>query len=176
MNYPRIEEKTDQPFWNFFFSAFFAILLAFSIIYFCKIYGRVPWGRVPPLDMLLMALAVFRITRLFVYDRITQFLRDMFLRTRVIKDEHGRVVVERSLYKTGPLRTIHDLLGCPWCVGVWASLAVVFSYFVFSFAWYVIFFLAIAALGSFLQILANMVGWRAEVLKNEAGERIKDSQ
>lgn len=174
MEYPRIEEKNDQSLWNFFFSALFALLLALSILYFYQAYGRVPWGRVSPFDMFLMSLAVFRITRLLVYDKITQFLRDMFLSTRLIKDEHGNTFVERSLYKTGPLRTIHDLLGCPWCVGVWASLIVVFSYFTFSFAWYVIFLLAVAALGSFFQVLSNMVGWRAETLKLKAQEYIKD--
>ncbi len=57
---------------------------------------------------------------------------------------------------------------------MWASLIVVFSYFTFSFAWYVIFFLAVAALGSFFQVLSNMVGWRAETLKLKAQEYIKD--
>lgn len=174
MNYPRIEERTDQNWWNFFFSVLFAMLLVLSIQYLDTRYGHMPWGEVPPFDVLLMALAVFRITRLLVYDKITQFLRDMFLRSRVIKDEQGNILIERSLYRSGPLRTIHDLLGCPWCVGVWAALIVTFCYFVFPFTWYIMLFLAIAGLGSFLQVVSNAVGWKAENLKEEALQRIKD--
>lgn len=165
----RIEEKNDQHLWNFFFSALFAVILTLSVLYLAR--HEVLPASIPLLDAVLIALAVFRITRLLVYDRITLFLRDSFLRSRVIKDDAGNTLVERVSYKTGPFRTIHDLFDCPWCVGVWVSLAVVFSYFVFSFAWYVIFFLAVAGLGSLLQLAGSLIGWKAENLKFEAKER-----
>ena len=60
-----------------------------------------------------------------------------------------------------------DLLHCPWCIGVWSALIVVFCYFVFPWAWSVIFFLALAGAGSLLQVIANGIGWRAELLKKE---------
>ncbi|HEY4510964.1 MAG TPA: DUF1360 domain-containing protein [Candidatus Paceibacterota bacterium] len=166
----RIEEKNDQHFWNFLFSILFALLLVLSIRYVMSA-GLLPQGGIPLFDVLLMSLAIFRVTRLVVYDRITAFLRDIFLRSRTVRDAEGREVVERVSYINGPLRTIHDLLDCPWCVGVWVALATLFSYLVFSFAWYVIFLLAIAGAGSFLQVFSNMIGWKAELLKREAKER-----
>jgi hypothetical protein len=50
----------------------------------------------------------------------------------------------------------------------------VFAYFIFPWAWSVIFFLAIAGAGSLLQVIANGVGWRAEILKMEAQEQKRD--
>ena len=165
----RIEEKNDQHLWNFLFSVLFAGLIALSVYYLTG-RGLLP-SSVSLFDSVLIIFAVFRVTRLFVSDRITLFIRDIFLRSRVIKDEQGTVLVERTSYKTGPFRTIHELLDCPWCIGVWVSLAVIFSYLVFPFAWYVIFFLAVAGAGSLMQLLGNLMGWKAENLKLEARER-----
>ena len=108
---------------------------------------------VPPFDAVMIALATFRITRLVVYDKIMRWFRDLF--------ENG----------AGPLHTIRDLLQCPWCIGIWASLSVVFVYFVFTWGWFVVFFLAMAGAGSMLQIVANLIGWKAEILKMEAKEK-----
>lgn len=109
---------------------------------------------VPPFDALLMALASFRITRLVVYDKISGWFRDLF------KDA-----------PRGIMRTIHDLLACPWCIGFWSTLVIVVSYFIFSWAWSVILFLAIAGLGSLIQLYANQIGWRAEYLKLKVKEK-----
>ena len=103
---------------------------------------------VSPFDAIMMMFATFRITRLVVYDRITLWFRELF--------------VDR---KSGFMTVIADLLQCPWCIGIWAALAVVFAYFVFTWAWSVIFFLALAGAGSLLQVIANAIGWRAEHLK-----------
>ena len=101
-----------------------------------------------------MTLAVFRIIRLFVYDRITKWFRDMFVG-----------------FESGPGKTINDLLGCPWCIGVWASVVVVFFYYLSSISWIVILMLAVASVASFLQILANLIGWKAENLKLDANTK-----
>ncbi len=104
---------------------------------------------VPPFDALLMAFATFRITRLLVYDKIAAWFRDLFV------------------YGTeGSFRgTVKDLLQCPWCIGFWSALAVVFSYFIYDWAWSVIFLLALAGAGSLLQVIANLIGWKAEHMK-----------
>ncbi len=134
-------------FWNFLFSAFFVAVLALAIFQMREIRGGFLVS-VPPFDAILMTFATFRITRLVVYDRITLWFREFFVDSK------------------GPFMTVvADLLQCPWCIGVWAALAVVFSYFVFDWAWSVIFFLALAGAGSLLQVIANAIGWRAESLK-----------
>ena len=134
-------------FWNFLFSVFFVAVLALAIWEMREIRGGFLVS-VPPFDAIIMMFATFRITRLVVYDRIMLWFREFFADSK------------------GPFMTVvADLLQCPWCIGVWASLMVVFSYFVFDWAWSVIFFLALAGAGSLLQVIANAVGWRAENLK-----------
>ena len=112
-------------------------------------------GAVPPFDALLLALASFRVTRLVVYDKISRWFRDLF------DDPRGY----------GLRHTIHDLLNCPWCIGFWSALLLVVLYFTQDWAWSVIFFLAVAGVGSMVQLYANQVGWRAENLKLDAKEK-----
>lgn len=138
--------------WNFLFSVFFIAVLAAAIWEMREVRGGFLVA-VPPFDAIMMTFATFRITRLVVYDRITLWFREIF---------EGRT--------SGFMAVVSDLLRCPWCIGIWAALAVVFSYFVFDWAWSVIFFLALAGAGSLLQVIANMVGWRAEQLKSEVGQ------
>jgi len=136
-----------KHFWNIFFSVFFAALL----------FGGIAWlastGRfarpVTTGDFVLMALAIWRLIRLFTYDAITAFVREWFAGA----DPHS-------------LRgTLNTLVNCPWCVGLWFSFIVVFFYFATIYAWPVILILALAAVASFLQILSNLVGWNAEAKK-----------
>mgnify|MGYP001582756574 CR=1 FL=1 len=135
--------------WNFLLSVFFVVVLAAALLEMKEIRGGFLVS-VPPFDAIIMTFATFRITRLVVYDRITLWFRELFA---------GRT----SAFMT----VVADLLHCPWCIGVWSALAVVFFYFVFDWAWSVIFFLALAGAGSLLQVVANGIGWRAELLKNE---------
>ena len=72
--------------------------------------------------------------------------------------------------------TVHDLLGCPWCIGFWSALVISFLYFMYPWAWFVIFFLALAGAGSLLQLLSNMFGWQAENLKQEVHAKIETSK
>jgi len=135
--------------WNFLLSVFFVIVLAAAILEMKEVRGGFLVS-VPPFDAIMMTFATFRITRLIVYDRITLWFRELFI---------GRT----SAFMT----VAADLLHCPWCIGVWSALIVVFCYFVFPWAWSVIFFLALAGAGSLLQVIANGIGWRAELLKKE---------
>lgn len=155
--------KEDQNLWNFIFSVFFIVVLIAAIWEMKEIRGgylvSVPW-----FDALMMALATMRITRLVVYDKIARWFRELFVQRRTYV-ENGVRMVELSPRKSGFMRTVYDLLQCPWCIGVWSSLIVVYCYYIFPWAWSIIFFLAIAGAGSLLQVIANGIGWRAENLK-----------
>lgn len=142
----------SQNTWNFVFSVFFVGVLVAAAWYMKEVRGGY-LVYVPPFDVLLMAFATFRITRLVVYDKIARWFRELFVRDG------------------GFFETVHDLLSCPWCIGIWGALVVTFCYFVFSWAWFVIFFLALAGMGSLLQVISNVVGWKAETLKREAKEK-----
>jgi hypothetical protein len=166
MQKPTIRRKEDQNFWNFIFSIFF-ILVLIGVLVAMKMMRGGYLVSVSPFDALLMALATFRITRLIVYDKITRWFRELFVKHRVY-EEGGVTYVEIIPYKRGFFRTIEELLQCPWCIGFWSALIIVFCYFVFAWAWSVIFFLALAGASTLIQLYANSLGWKAENLKLDA--------
>src|SRR3990167_3275543 len=103
--------------WNFWLSVFFVIVLAAALLEMKEVRGGflVP---VSPFDAIMMTFATFRVTRLVVYDRIMLWFREFF------EDR-----------KSGLMAVVSDLLQCPWCIGIWAALAVVFFCFIFDWAW-----------------------------------------
>jgi hypothetical protein len=131
------------------FSLFFAVLLFYGIWWLAA--NRLIFYDVPVRDLVLIALATFRLVRLFTYDVITQFIRDWFVGAR-----------PRSFGDT-----LGALINCPWCTGLWFSFIVVFFYFATPFAWPVILVLAIAAIASFFQVASNWIGWTAQLRKLE---------
>ena len=157
--------KDDQGMWNFLFSLLFITVFGTALWYLWE-EGRLPIA-IPVFDFVLITLATFRLTRLFVYDKITQFVRDLFLRKEILEGNPGEWVMVRHAYVRGPFRTISELLACPWCFGVWAAATVAFFYFLTPYAWWPILVLAIAGVGTFLQLLSNMIGWKAEELKDK---------
>lgn len=136
--------------WNIIFSLFFLGLVALSIVYLSdagKLRGSVPWG-----DLILLSLATFRLVRLFTYDHITAFLREWVAGARP-----GTF-----------LGTVKDLLGCPWCTGVWFGFLAYVGYAASpGLVMPLVLMLSIAALASFFQVFSNLVGWNAEDKKIE---------
>jgi fatty acid desaturase len=152
---------TDQYFWNFVFSVFFFILVVMGAI-ILETESRIVLDELSTVDFVLMTLATWRLTRLFVYDTITKFFREQFW--DVVKVGKG-YKLEKP--KVGPRRTLADLLSCPWCVGLWMSSTVIFFYLLTPYAIFPIVMLAVGAVASFLQILSNLVGHKAETAKNQ---------
>jgi len=113
-------------------------------------------------DYVLITLASWRVTRLFVYDAITKMIREQFWDVKKV----GRGY-QLDKPKTGPRRTIADLLSCPWCFGVWATASVTFFYLITPYAVFPVVLLALSAVATFLQITSNLVGHKAEQLKNQ---------
>ena len=142
-------------FWYTFLSLFFAVLVVLSVALLSR-HGRIFYD-VPARDLVLMGLAIFRLVRLFTYDRITKFIRDWFIDAAPNTFRH----------------TIGELLDCPWCVGLWFSWMVVTFYFSTVYSWPVILILSLAALGSFFQVIANWIGWNAEIRKLQAQEMMR---
>lgn len=136
--------------WHTFFSLLFAALVIWGAGWLHNADRLTAW--IPAFDFVLMALAVFRLTRLFVYDAITKFIRDWF------------VGHDPDTF----LGTLNTLITCPWCVGLWFGFLVPFSYFATSYAWFVILVLALGAVGSFLQVLANLIAWKTDEAKRLA--------
>ncbi len=134
-----------KAFWNIVFSLFFVGLVGAGFVYLMG-QGSLKTD-LPLLDIVLLSLATFRLVRLFTYDHITQFLRDAVSSAR-----------EGSF-----LGTVKDLLGCPWCTGVWFGFLAYLGYSISRDAIMpLVLILAIAALASFFQVFSNLVGWNAE--------------
>lgn len=157
-----MREKTDdQNLWNFIYSIFFSgfFLALMWVLY--RVNGTLPTA-ISFFDALLIVLATFRLIRLFVYDKITRFVRDLFMRYEEVYSEQGVTYLEAHQPGGGPLRTVSDLLACPWCFGVWAALVLTFFYYLTPLAWFPIFVLAVSGVATLFQLVANLIGWSAE--------------
>jgi hypothetical protein len=96
--------KKNDDFFNFIFSLIFLSIFIFEI-YFISEY-EIKIGLV---EILLFSLAIFRLTVLMVYDGITQFFRDFFL--KVTYRDDGEIL--RKKYDYGFKKSVSDILGCP---------------------------------------------------------------
>ncbi len=144
-------------FWHVIFSGFFLILVLGGFQLLLAV-GRLPFGGISLFDLALVVLATMRLTRLVAYDSIFKFFRDWF---------------EGAPYGTF-FGTVRQLVNCPWCLGLWFGFSVVFFYFLTPYAWFFILALAVAALASLMQILANLIGWSAEYKKLKVKEKEMD--
>ncbi len=146
--------------WNIFFTIFFVLLTWFLT---CLVFSwQILPDQIPVFDFVILSLAIFRLIRLFVYDNIFLFLRESFMDVERIE---GRVFYVSS--KNSLKLTIYKLLLCPWCFGVWAAMLAFFFYVIFPELFFIFIVLAIAALGSLLQLTTNLIGWQAESKKKE---------
>lgn len=152
---------TEQYVWQVVFGVAFTLAVIMGIIILDS-EARIPLTALTPTDLVLITLASWRLTRLFVYDGITKFFREQFY--DVVESGRG-YLLERP--RSGARRTLNELLTCPWCFGVWASATVTFFYLLTPLALYPVILLAVAAVASFLQIVANLVGHQAEKLKRD---------
>jgi len=152
---------TDQYFWNIIFLGFFGCLVLLGTII---LEGEAikSYDSLTLIDFTLITLATWRCIRLVVYDKIFAFFREQFYDPTEYK---GKVVLVKP--EGGPRRTLADLVTCPWCIGVWMAAMVSFFYLLTPYAFFPVLLLALSSVATFLQLLSNMIGWRAEQLKNE---------
>jgi len=147
---------TDQYFWNFVFGVFFLILVIMGVI-ILETETRIPFTQLTVIDYLLVTLASWRVTRLFVSDTITKFLREQFW--DVEKAGRGYQLVKP---KVGPRRTLADLFSCQWCFGLWSAAMVIFFYLITEYAIFPVMFLAVSAAATFMYNLSLVLGMKAE--------------
>lgn len=110
------------------------------------------------LEILILSLACFRLTRLLVYDRITAFIRNLFLEEMEEVDQSG----QKEIYlvpKKGLIKGFFgELLSCYWCTGVWSAIVVcAFYYLIPIYSEPVILVLAIAGLGAIIETIVQKI-------------------
>lgn len=102
--------------------------------------------------VLLMGLASFRLTRLIVFDKITEFIRAPFFNEIEQENEQGEKEIYLVPKSAGLKGWIGELLSCYWCTGIWASLFIGgLHYFSTPAGEFLIVILAVAAIASFIE-------------------------
>ncbi len=138
---------TDQYFWNVVFLFFFGFLVVMGVI-ILDTESRIPWADISLLDFALITLASWRLTHFFSSDNSTKFLREQLYD---LKETSKSLALEKP--KTGPRRTLIDLITSPWALGLWMTASVTFFYLITSYALYPVIILSLSALVSILQLV-----------------------
>lgn len=73
-------------------------------------------------DVLVDALAAYRVDRLLVKDKLTEPVRDA-VEARSVRVVPGALITSR-IVDVQPWAFLRDLLDCPWCTGVWVSFTI----------------------------------------------------
>lgn len=105
---------------------------------------------------LLLSLAVFRLTRLIVFDKITEFLRSPFFDEIEEVNENGEVEIYYIPKKSGWRHFFGELLSCYWCTGIWAAAGIIGVYFLLpDIAYVIILILAVAGIAAILETIVQ---------------------
>ncbi|PFA66378.1 sporulation protein [Bacillus sp. AFS015802] len=106
-------------------------------------------------ELLALGLAIFRLTHLIVFDKITEFLRAPFFDESIEVEENGEEAVYITPKKGGLTGFIGELLSCYWCTGIWVSIFLYGGYFFFPL--YFIPFITLLAVAGIAAILEAVV-------------------
>ena len=107
-------------------------------------------------SFLLLGLASFRLTRLIVFDVITERIRMFFLEEMIEENDNEKDTVYVVPRGKGLRRFIGELISCYWCTGIWVSGFLVASLGLFpSFTMWLLVILSVAALASLIETLVQ---------------------
>nr|WP_295973809.1 DUF1360 domain-containing protein [uncultured Bacillus sp.] len=109
-------------------------------------------------ELFVISLACFRLTRLMVYDRITMFIRRIFMEEVEEIDEKG----EKEIYlvpKKGFIKSFFgELLSCYWCTGIWSAMILyIFYAYLPLYAIPVILVLAVSGIGAVIETFIQRI-------------------
>ncbi len=133
-----LNERKHQA-WNFWsaFVFFGAVLL---VGYFLNRAG-IDIRDLTMKEAVLVILATYRMTRILVFEKILKHFRDALKR-------------RENLYVIG---TIHSMVTCPWCAGVWVTLIIIVFYFLVPYGALLVYVLALAGLASMVILVSNLL-------------------
>jgi hypothetical protein len=133
-----LNERKHQA-WNFW-SAFVFLGAVILVGYLLKQKG-VDMTELTFKEALLIVLASTRMTRILVFEKILKHFRDALKK-------------RENLYVIG---TIHSMVTCPWCAGVWVTLFVIVLYFLVPYGTVLVYVLALAGLATVVILLSNLL-------------------
>ena len=144
--------REEQKFWNGVALVSFVALCALAV-WLVGTYGNFDPATLGALDVTLLGLAVFRTIHLLTYDKIFDMVRAAFMDlegTRLKNAERGW------------RRLVCEFLQCIWCTGMWSAVIVATIYFLGSWGRFAVLVLAIAGLGSLLQLVSKALAAHAD--------------
>jgi hypothetical protein len=110
------------------------------------------------LNLLILTLASFRLTRLMVFDKITEFIREPFFDEVEEENEEGVLEVYYLPKKRGIKKFLGELLSCYWCTGIWSTAAIVLVEYLFpAFFHPIILILAVAGFAAILETIVQQL-------------------
>jgi len=133
-----MNERKHQA-WNFWSA--FVFLSAVVLVGFLLRRKGVDIEEMTLKEAVLIILAAFRMTRILVFERIFKYFRD------VLKNRE-------DLYVVG---TIHAMITCPWCAGVWVTLIILVLYYLVPFGVLLVYVLALAGIASMIILVSNLL-------------------
>lgn len=133
-----LNERKHQA-WNFW-SAFVFLGAVILVGYLLKQKG-VDMTELTFKEALVIILASTRMTRILVFEKILKHFRDALKR-------------RENLYVIG---TIHSMVTCPWCAGVWVTLFIIVLYFLVPYGTVLVYVLALAGLATVVILLSNLL-------------------
>lgn len=108
-------------------------------------------------EFIILALACFRITRLIVFDKITEFIRTPFFDEITEENENGLKEIYYTPKTTPVKKFMGTLLSCYWCTGIWVAAGVTAGNLLLpTYFFPIILMFAIAGLGAIIESLVQL--------------------
>lgn len=138
----------DQRVWNT--AAMIGFIALFIVGFFVGVrwWGEDVFFTLGWIDIILIALATHRLTRLVTNDKIFAFVREWFMDPG--QDENTWVKPAG-----GVRRLMAELIECVWCTSMWAALVALSFYLIGAVGKFAIMMLAVSSLGMILYHLSG---------------------
>jgi hypothetical protein len=137
--------EQEQNFWNGVALVVYLALCALAVWLIVR-FGAFDPASLGFYDLALLELAAFRLIHLMTYDKIFDAVRAAFM---------DRTGTRLKAADRGWRRLVCEFLQCLWCTGMWSALIAVTIYCLGTWGRFAVIVLAIAGLGSLLQIISK---------------------
>jgi hypothetical protein len=142
---PSDDIREEQHFWSAIALLVYALLLAACLALVAEA-GDIALANLGFFDLAVMGLAAFRLVHLITFDKIFEMVRTAFM------DRHGASLKNAE---RGWRRLMCEFMQCIWCTGMWSGLIVVVAYCLGPWLRLAVLVLAVAGLGSLLQVVSK---------------------
>ena len=138
-----MNERKHQA-WNFW--SVFVFFGAVGLVGYLLEGKGVDIRKINMKEAVVIILASYRMTRILVFEKIFKYFRNVLKK-------------REDLYVIG---TLHAIITCPWCAGVWVTLIIVVFYFLVPYGSLLIYILALAGLASMVILISNLLHMHTE--------------